>query len=311
MSLKSAGINYLGIELDKSIRGQIIWRKELTDEIIKYSADDVKYLEQIRIKQLELLSEKGLLTAIDYENRFIFPLAYCEYCGIKLDVDKWKAKMQKDINKLNTCLSLLNDWVVQHFPNNKQYTYINLQGSLFDGFNTNPQCTINWNSAKQVIPLFEELGFNLETQDRATGEIKKSVDAKIIKPQKHLSSIAPIYLEYRAAQKVVSTYGENFLVQINPVSHRIHTNYQQLGADTTRITSGGKDKGDNIEYINFLNLPKDEETRACIVAEKDNKWISLDYSSQETFLLASIADDKAIIKELTEGSGDIMECHPI
>lgn len=38
MSLKSAGIQYLNIELDKTVRGQIIWKKELTDEIIKYAA---------------------------------------------------------------------------------------------------------------------------------------------------------------------------------------------------------------------------------------------------------------------------------
>lgn len=74
---------------------------------------------------------------------------------------------------------------------------------------------------------------------------------------------------------------------------------------TLRITSGGKDKGNNTEYVNLLNLPADAETRACFVAEKGNKWISIDYSGQETYLMASIADDKAIIKELTEGSGDI------
>ena len=76
-----------------------------------------------------------------------------------------------------------------------------------------------------------------------------------------------------------------------------------MGADTTRITSGGKDG--NIEYINLLNMPSDEETRACFTADKGNSWISIDYSGQETYLLASIANDKAVIKELTEGSGDI------
>jgi DNA polymerase I-like protein with 3'-5' exonuclease and polymerase domains len=78
-----------------------------------------------------------------------------------------------------------------------------------------------------------------------------------------------------------------------------------MGADTTRITSGGKDKSNKTEYVNLLNLPSDEETRACFVAEKGNKWISIDYSGQETYLMASIANDEAIIKELTEGSGDI------
>lgn len=38
LSLKSAGENYLGVELDKTVRGQIIWRKELTYEIIEYAA---------------------------------------------------------------------------------------------------------------------------------------------------------------------------------------------------------------------------------------------------------------------------------
>lgn len=305
MSLKSAGITYLDVELDKTVRGQIIWKKDLTNEIVQYAANDVKYLEKIMEAQKVELQKKGLLTAIDYENRFVLPLSYCEFCGIKLDIEKWKIKMKKDQETLNNALSELNNWVVEHFPNDIRYTYVNLQGDLFEGFNTDPQCKINWNSAKQVIPLFEELGFNLLVKDKSTGETKKSIDAKVIKPQKDLSSIAPIYLKYKAAQKVVSTYGENFLNQINPVSGRIHTNYQQLGADTTRITSGGKDKENRIEYINFLNFPADAETRSCMVAEPNNKWISIDYSGQETYLLASIANDKAIIEELTNGSGDI------
>ena len=193
----------------------------------------------------------------------------------------------------------------EHYPNDRRFTYINLQGDLWEGFDTAPRCLINWASPKQVIPLFKELGFNLLAKDKESGQMKDSIDAKVIEPQKHISTIAPIYLEYKAAAKVVGTYGQNFLDQINPVSGRIHTSYSQMGADTTRITSGGKDKSNKLEYVNLLNLPHDEETRACFVAERGNRWISIDYSGQETYLMASIANDKAIIKELTEGSGDI------
>lgn len=278
MSLKSAGYEYLDIELDKTVRGKIIWSKELTADIVEYAANDVKYLEKLMQEQHKYLEEKGLLTAIEYENRFVLPLAYCEYCGIKLDVDKWKAKMKKDLEEMNDSLDSLNSWVAQNFPKDKRFTEVNLQGDLWEGFDTKPKCIINWNSPKQVIPLLETLGFDLLVKDKATGEMKKSIDAKVIKPQKGKSEIAPIYLRYRAAQKVVSTYGENFLDQVNPVSGRIHTNYQQLGADTTRITSGGKDKDNKVEYINFLNFPSDAETRGCMVAEKGNKWISIDYT---------------------------------
>lgn len=38
LSLKAAGENYLGVELDKTVRGQIIWKKKLTGEIIEYAA---------------------------------------------------------------------------------------------------------------------------------------------------------------------------------------------------------------------------------------------------------------------------------
>ena len=302
LSLKYASEHYIGVERDKSIRGKVIWAG-LTDDVIRYSANDVRYLEDIILVQYEELKRKQLTKAIRVENMFVIPLAYTEYCGIHLDVEKWKAKMEKDQKKLEESKNALDKWVVQHYPNDKRFTKIDLQGNFFTGFNTDPQCTINWDSPKQVTILLEELGFNLDVKDKKTGGSKKSIDAKVIKSQKNVSDIAPVYLAYKEASKVTSTYGQNVINQINKVSKRIHTNYSQLGADTTRITSGGKDG--NIEYINLLNMPSDEETRACFTAEEGNSWISIDYSGQETYLLASIANDKAVIKELTEGSGDI------
>lgn len=304
LSLKAAGENYLNVELDKSTRGKIHYLG-LNAEVIEYAANDVRYLEDIIMKQYEELKKKGLTEAIKVENRFVFPLSYMEHCGIKLDEEKWKAKMAKDMQKYRKSVEALDKWVVDHFADSGKFVHVNLQGDLWEGFDTTPKCSINWDSPKQVIPLFKELGFDLKAKDKVTGLMKDSIDAKVIEPQKHISDIAPIYLEYKAAAKVVGTYGENFLEQINPVSGRIHTSFQQMGADTTRITSGGKDKNNKIEYVNLLNLPSDAETRACFVAEKGNKWISIDYSGQETYLMASIANDEAIIKELTEGSGDI------
>ena len=304
MSLKSAGESYLGIELDKTVRGKIIWSKTLTTDIIEYGANDVKYLEDIKAKQEEELSKKDLIKAVDIENRFVLPLSYCEYCGVKLDSAKWKAKMEVDKQREQTALELCNKWLIENEPNSP-YIFVDRQGSLFDGFNLEPQVRLNWNSVQQVAPIFKKYGVDLETQDKKTKEIKSTLDAKQLKPQKDKCSLIPIYLEYKEAVKVTSTYGQNFLDQINPVSGRIHTNYQQLGADKTRITSGGKDRGNNVEYVNLLNLPADAETRACFIAEEGNKWISIDYSGQETYLMASIANDKAIIDELVNGSGDI------
>ena len=303
LALKTAAKAYCNIELDKTIRGKIHYAG-LTTDVIEYSANDVKYLEPIMNKQKEELAKKDLLVAIEYENRFVLPLAYCEYCGVKLDIDRWKAKMVKDQARVDKALAACNTWLIENEPNSP-YIFIDRQGDLFTGYNLEPQVKLNWNSAKQLIPLFKKYGVDVTIEDKERGGTKDSIDAKTLKPQKAKCSLIPIYLEYKEAVKVTSTYGENFLKQVNPVSHRIHTNYSQLGADTTRITSGGKDKSNNVEYVNLLNLPADAETRACFVAEEGNKWISIDYSGQETYLMASIANDKAIIDELTNGSGDI------
>ena len=369
MSLKSAGKYYCNIELDKSIRGKII-SSGLSQDVIIYSANDTKYETKIYESQLKLLEKKGLLKAIQFENEFVKVLAYIEYCGVKLDVNKWKNKMKKDAAIRDKHLKELNTWVVEYFkehrigesfnirreyvvdtqwihPNTKEWDeyvigkglkelspelestepierkviknfsketgslYVvvygvkfpfvkqDLQGDLWSGFNTDPICTINWNSAAQIIPLFELLGFNLTTFDKKTKNKKKSVEAKIIEPQKHICPIASIYLEYTAAQKVTSTYGENFLNAITPETGRIHPSYSQLGGDTGRLSSGG---GEN--SINIQNLPKNAETRSCFVAEKGNKFISCDYQSQESQLIASISNDKAMLDLFTTGCRD-------
>ena len=311
MSLKTAGETYCNVELDKTVRGQIIW-KGLTPDVVEYAALDVKYLEEIMNKQLIELDKKGLTTAIDYENRFVLPLAYMEYCGVKLDIDRWKAKMLKDQEREREAKAACDKWLVENLNTNdptlkvlhKKYIYIDLQGNLFEGFNTEPQVKLNWNSSKQVSEVLKAFGVDIAVEDKTNGGTKDSINAKQLKPQKDKCGLIPLYLEYREAMKVTSTYGDNFLKQVNKVG-RICTNYSQLGADTTRITSGGKDRGNKVEYVNLLNLPANAETRACFCAEEGNRWISIDYSGQETYLMASIANDTAIIKELTEGSGDI------
>ena len=303
LSLKSAGEEYLGIELDKTVRGKIIYSK-LDEEIIRYGAEDVKWLEDLMDKQKEKLEEEELLVALDIENRFVRVLTYIEWCGIKLSVSKWKEKMANDLARENAAKAKLDEWLIQNEPDSK-YIFVDFQGDLFEGFDLTPQVSLNWNSAKQVGPIFKKYGVDIVVEDRDKGGVKDSIDAKVLKPQADKCSLIPLYLEYKEANKVTSTYGQNFLDQINPVSGRIHTSYQQMGADTTRITSGGKDKDGKTEYVNLLNIPADAETRACFVAEDGNKWISIDYSGQETYLMASIADDKAIIEELTNGSGDI------
>lgn len=304
MNLKKLGEMYLGVELDKSIRGQIIY-KGLVGDVIAYAANDVKYLEKIRECQLKQLEKQGLLTAIDYENRAILSIAYMCYCGIRMDRERWEKKMEHDQAILDSIKAEMDKWLIEHEPDSK-YIRINRQGDLFLGFNTEPQVILNWNSSKQVIPLFKKYGVDTTTLDKDDDdEDKDSIGAKVLGPQKDKCSLIPLYIRFKEMKKLCSTYGANVLRQIDKNTGRLYTNFNSLGTDTARISSGGKDKAAKIEYVNMLNMPADAETRACFIAEEGNKWISIDYSGQESFIMADVANDKEMIRELTYGEKDL------
>ena len=334
LSLQACCDRYLHIYLDKTVRGQI--HAGMTEEVIVYAANDVVHLEDIMNLQLVTINARGQKVALDIENEFVRVLAYIEYCGIKLDPVKWKAKMAKDAERLRIAEQKLNDWVVDYvmkkddpsliarnYDTHKKgkpakladNVYVVIpQPSLFSEFDTGPQCIINWNSSKQVIRLFEELGFDLLVKDKKTGKMKKSVESKFIELQASKSSIVPLYLEYSAAFKVVTSFGQNFLDAINPVTQRIHPTFNQM-MDTGRLScgSGGKGKGGktkdddiaeeedenkdtstqaNDKSVNVQQLPATEETRAAFVPEKGHLLVDCDYGDQEGHVFTELSNDK-------------------
>lgn len=334
LSLQACCDRYLGIYLDKTVRGQI--HAGMTEEVIVYAANDVVHLEDIMNLQLNTINARGQKVALDIENEFVRVLAYIEFCGIKLDPVKWKAKMDKDAERLRVAEQKLNEWVVDYVMKKGDTSNIarnydtNRRGkkakladnvyvvipspSLFSEYDTGPQCIINWNSSKQVIRLFEELGFDLLVKDKKTGKMKKSVESKFIELQANRSTIVPLYLEYSAAFKVVTSFGQNFLDAINPVTHRIHPTFNQM-IDTGRLScgSGGKGKGgktkdddvaeeedgskdtsiqSNDKSVNVQQLPATEETRAAFVPEKGHMLIDCDYGDQEGHIFTELSNDR-------------------
>ena len=231
------------------------------------------WLDDIKATQKVELDKQELSNATAFECEFIKSLAYTKYCGVHLDSIKWQDKMDADNAKLAKALTALNDWTIEYDKGKGKYSKLDLQGDLFLGFKDKPECTINWSSQKQVIPLFEELGIKVDTFDKKTKKKKKSIEKTILSPQKDQFPIIPLFLEYQEADKVVTTYGQNWLRAINPKTHRIHVELHSIGTDTSRVSSGG-----GPYKLNQQNLPNDSITRGCFTAEKGNVWLSCDYS---------------------------------
>lgn len=375
-SLKAVGERRLGIDIDKSTRGEIIWRG-LDDDVIVYAANDVKYLESIREQQLAECKEKHCLRGADVENKFVPVIAYLEWCGIRLDENKWKLKIQDNERQRDESLNKLNQWVVDYYKqhgghqgkyietkyilmkkydNGKmewfdapeeatgteqiyeeyvqgdglsykckyillrqkwEYVTINTQGDLFSGWDTEPKCDINWASAKQVIPFVQMLGFDTSSKDKKTGDTKDSVVEKVLKKQKGIADdFLELYFAYKEKFKDCSTYGQNYLDAINPVTGRIHTTFKQLGATSGRMSCGSRQKNSDLAkakgiapsrcgYPQLQNLPSDEITRSSFIPNTGNLMTSCDYSALESRLGADIYNEPEMLREFLEGSGDM------
>lgn len=311
-SLRDVAWSRLKINIDKSVRGQII-REGLTERVILYAAGDVEHLEDIMYSQLEEAKRKECIVGAKLECDSVPWVAYLEWCGIKLDEDRWKEKMRKDNINLQNSINALNDYVYTIHP---EEFIVDNQGDLFTGFNATPKYKIDWNKTKeQVIPFLKKLGFNVSVIDKKSGKEKESAMEKVLSVQKGIDdTFLKLYFDYQGYYKVVSSFGQGHLNSINPITGRLHTNYWQLGAITSRMSSGGgKNKDvaaykhisvDNCPNPNMQQLPHDAETRACFVAEKGNLFCSCDYSAAEARMGAEIYNEKVLLDEFLYGSGD-------
>jgi len=251
-SLKAIAKRRLGIDIDKTIRGQIIWRG-LDEKVIEYAASDVVYLYDIMKSQINDCKRQGCIIGAKLECDAVPAIAYLEWCGIKLDIDKWKNKMIKDKKSLEKAVSALNDFIIKlskegykrptkddigntfyEFisPNTfSKYLYIDRQGDLFNGFSLEPKVTINWSSPIQVVEIAKILGFNTIIKNKKTGEDSDSVIEKQLRGQKGIcDEFLNLYFDYQEYKKVVTSFGQGHLNAVCPVDGRIHTIYKQLGA---------------------------------------------------------------------------------
>jgi len=292
-SLADCVDRYCGAYMDKTQRLNITGK--FNPDFIRYSGKDVEHLHAVRAKQEELIKDRQCETSIELDNRFVIVLSYIEYCGMKLDVNKWLKRLGKIKNEAEELRVKLDSYIID----NGYEKFIDRQGNLFSpGLHT----SINWNSAAQVILLFEMMGVDVEVVDK--GVTKKTTEASQLAKQVDKFPILETYVRYKECQKNIGTYGENWIRLINPVSGRIHTSYKQL-MNTGRLSSGGRNKATGEAYPNFQNIPSDEETRSCFVAEEGNTLIGCDYTGQEQIVLVNKCLDSNLLEFYRKDLGDM------
>ena len=312
-SLAAMCQRYLGVYIDKTIRGQIRFRG-IDTEVIQYAANDVVHMVDIMWKQVDILKKRGAMVGARIECDFTPVIAYLEWCGIKLDVAKWQDKMKKDKENLLAATKRLNDYCIKN-PKLSKWTYIDTQGDLFMGYNLEPQFNIDWQK-KEAIKVFQALGFNTQAISKTTGNETDSVTEKLLAPQKGIDDeFLNLYFDYQGYYKVTTSFGQGHLNAINPITGRIHTVYRAIGTISGRMSSGSDQPNEdlarlkkiapkNCKYPNMQQLPHDEVTRACFVAEKGNLFCSCDYAAMEARIGADVYNEHKLLDEFLYGSGD-------
>jgi len=138
--------------------------------------------------------------------------------------------------------------------------------------------------------LFEEIGLP-KTRRLKTGAYATDKDS--LEGLRGVHPIVDLIFEYRELAKLKSTYIDPLPFLVNPRTKRIHTEYNQTGAATGRLSSSNP---------NVQNIPVRGETgaqirRAFIArdAGKNPKLLSADYSQIELRIMAHITRDKGLV----------------
>lgn len=265
-------LNYKMVPIEDLIGKKGERQKNMRDveiPVIKeYAGEDADISWQLYHHLSEELQKKGLLLlALNVEMPLIKVLAEMEYAGFKIS----KESLENYASILKRDLQVIED---------KIYKISDLK--------------FNINSPKQLGEvLFQRMKIaegaqKTKTNQYSTGE---EVLAKLV--DKH--PIIQLILDYRATQKLLSTYVEALPALIDPKTGRIHTSFDQAWVSTGRLSS----RNPNLQNIPIRDERGKEIRRAFIATDDQHLLLSADYSQIELRLMAHLSEDPNMVRAFT------------
>ena len=154
--------------------------------------------------------------------------------------------------------------------------------------------TFNINSPKQVGELlFDTLKLDTKAKKSKTGQYSTSEEVLMGLREKH--AIVGKILDFRATQKLISTYMAALPSYI-AADGKIHTTYNQTVTATGRLSSSNP---------NLQNLPIRSERgkliREAIIPDEGCLFLSADYSQIELRLMAHFSQDEHLLQAFRDG----------
>jgi DNA polymerase I-like protein with 3'-5' exonuclease and polymerase domains len=268
-SLEAVASRYLDETVDKAEQLSD-WSGELSASQLEYAARDASVLPRLREKQIEKLKADALLRCAQLEFECVLPVASLELAGIYLDKERWREQLSIVEKKRAELAEQLQGMLAEE----------SMQGSLFGG---PTRVDINIDSHVQLTKALKRLGVPVPDSTRNWKLQPLAAEHEVIR----------ILLDYRTVQKALTSYGENILNEINPVTGRIHADFRQIGAPTGRFSCNNP---------NIQQVPHSYEYRRCFRAPAGRKLIISDYSQIELRILADFTGDQGFVDAFNSGA---------
>ena len=150
---------------------------------------------------------------------------------------------------------------------------------------------INLNSPQQLsVALFDRLRIPSPDRTQRTASGFYSTAAGVLEGIRGDHPVIGLVLAYRELSKLKSTYVDALPNQVNPMTGRIHTSFNQTGSVTGRLASSAP---------NLQNIPIRTEigrqVRKAFIASPDHVMLSVDYSQIELRIVAHMANDQSML----------------
>ena len=268
--LETVASRYLNESIDKSERLSN-WNFELSEAQLEYAARDAAVLLPLREKLIERLKSDSLVKVAQLEFECVMPVVDIELAGFYMRKDRWLEQLGiVEKRRIELAEQLQEVLAVE-----------SQQGSLFGG----PQREdINLDSHQQLTQALNRLGIPVPDSTRNWK----------LQPLAAQYPIVGTLLEYRTVQKALTSYGENMIELINPVTHRLHADFRQIGAPTGRFACTNP---------NIQQVPHAIEYRRCFSGYPEGrKLIIADYSQIELRILAEFSGDRGFIEAFNSGA---------